>query len=360
MSDLSDLQNTAALAPGRAKEGAPIVLGAVLPSTPTDSDLAPYAARCKVAFEMAAADFQAGATKAAVQFLYRDSATDASKAAEAARDLVEGQQVFVIIGEVSGSHTTAMVSAVKGKALVLSPLAATPQLTGIDPLFFSVWPSDIGAMRALAAHLTEQRAMKRLAVVRQDSPGAAAGARAFGDACAERRGAIRLTHVYPKRQPDLPEIADALKRAEADLDGIVLLGWATEMGQVARALREAGVKAPLAAELDFASAEALDAAGPAADGVLIARPVYDPKGSEVARKFADSFARQHGGRLPELEDACAYDAVTLVASGVARGCRDAPALAAYLSGLKGYEGASGAITFDQGMVHRPHEIRSAR
>src|SRR5262249_15244544 len=160
--------------------------GAVLPRS---AGLVRFEPRCKAGFEMAAAHMKA-ATGKTVRIVYEDSKGTPEGAAAAAKRLVEVHKVSAIMGEVSGTLTEAMVAAVKGKAVILSPLAATPQLVGIDPWFFSIWPSDADEMPALAGHAFEKLGMKRVAVIVQDSKGAASGAKAFRKAFEEKKAEV--------------------------------------------------------------------------------------------------------------------------------------------------------------------------
>jgi branched-chain amino acid transport system substrate-binding protein len=133
------------------------------------------------------------------------------------------------------------------------------------------------------------------------------------------------------------------------------------MGQIVRALREAGVATQVLAYSDFVDEEAFEQAGKAVDGVVFALPVYDPKqlGGDAA-DFADRFTRRFG-EAPKLQEACSYDAAALLATAISNGHRDAPAIAKYLSRLRNHNGVSGPITFDShGMVHGKYSFITAR
>ncbi|MBM3276701.1 MAG: ABC transporter substrate-binding protein [Candidatus Handelsmanbacteria bacterium] len=68
--------------------------------------------------------------------------------------------------------------------------------------------------------------------------------------------------------------------------------------------------------------------------------------SPAARQFAEGFHRQTGQR-PEYA-ASAYDAARLVIAGWQEGRRDREALRGWLSGVQGFAGASGRISFGRG------------
>jgi branched-chain amino acid transport system substrate-binding protein len=87
-----------------------------------------------------------------------------------------------------------------------------------------------------------------------------------------------------------------------------------------------------------------EAAGDAVNGVTYTVPA--PGSGEVFRRFAEAYKAKYGTE-PNYNAAAAYDSVMVLAEA-AKSARsiDAAGLADALAGVKGFQGASGLISFD--------------
>jgi len=107
----------------------------------------------------------------------------------------------------------------------------------------------------------------------------------------------------------------------------------------------------------FDNPKALELAGEAAEGVVFARPSYDPESTnEPVRSFASQFKAKYGIE-PGTYAAHAYDALRIVAHAIREGGTVPSRIRAALYEIERFPGVTGSATIDEnGDVEKPISI----
>jgi len=104
----------------------------------------------------------------------------------------------------------------------------------------------------------------------------------------------------------------------------------------------------------FIQSDCLTLAGASADGVIVPTPSYDPAdtSSDAAKRFYEAFKAKHGGE-PTMVTSNGYDAIHLISEAIEAVGYDGSKIAAHIRDRKGFNGASGTVSFTNGDVEVP-------
>ena len=230
--------------------------------------------------------------------------------------------------------------------VAISPTATSPALSGWSRWVFRVCPTDIAASAAVARFALDSLGARRASIIYRNDPYGKDWTRAFG--AVFRGGGGTVLH----REPYLPNITEwnayAAYIARLNPDVILFPGSAEDAELAIRALRAAGVRAPV---LGGDAIAPLQMKADEFAGVRFAA-FFQPEAvsSDAGRAFVQAYRAKHG-ELPDQRAALAYDAAMIIgraalaAKGDRHRIRDLIA-ATGASGVGVHQGATGRIAFD--------------
>ena len=266
-----------------------------------------------------------------------------------AEQLVDDPAVVAVVGHLTSGTSLAAVR-VYGEArrpiAMISPSASSPDLSGVNPYFFRVCPSDLSHGAQLARFARQTLGARRVGVIYIDDDygrglrlSFAAEFRRLGGEIVEEDPALSTT---PSLEPYLSRL-----RLVGGLDALVL---ATERGGAELALREMGRLGVHWSALGGDALTGIEAAGPIAEGVRLSSAYLADRPGERNARFVEAYARAYPGQRPDHRGAGAYDAVQLLATVLASAGTDRRAirdrLARIGNDVPAYEGVTGSIAFD--------------
>ncbi|HEX9051723.1 MAG TPA: ABC transporter substrate-binding protein [Anaeromyxobacter sp.] len=339
----------AALSPAASAEEPPIKIGALLSVTGPAAFLGAPEART---LEMLAADLNArgGIRGRKVQLVVKDTAGSPEKAISFAKQLVEEEQVFAIIGPATSGETMAVKGiAGEGKTLLLSCAAAEAIVNPVAPWVFKTAQKDSHALQKILQQM-KKGGITRIGVLSSNTGFGQAGREAIARMAPEFGIQVAADEVYDKAATDLTAEVTKVKAAKPQ----ALLNWSIEPAQsiVIKNARQIGMTIPIFQSHGFANIQYVKAAGAAAEGVVFpasrivvaeALPERHPqKAVLVAYKKAYE-ARYH-------EDASAFggyahDAFQLLVKLVQDVGPDREKVREALERTKGFVGTAGVFTF---------------
>lgn len=342
----------AALAGAVACHLSPVRLGAVLPLT---GALAPYGKSLERGARLGAEQVNAsgGIEGRRLELLVVDSASSPTAAAKLFQQLVVEERVPAVVGGASTPECLAMAPvAERYRRVVLSPSASGPQISAAGDFVFRNWPSDEIEGRTLADFAAYTLHASRVLVVSERNPYAEGFASVFTRRfCAQGRTCASLA-LDTGRPPEAlaADLAGSLRRCEV----LVLAGYAGDLLPLLKFLKSLPDLPPILSVSALGEGRLLEE--PAMDGVLFARPAYDPEGDPVAAEFASLYAAKFG-QEPDIYAAHAYDAVRLLAEVMVKAGLGAAGLQRGLLSVRNYPGAAGSTSFDSnGDVIQPYQI----
>ncbi len=259
--------------------------------------------------------------------------------------LVYAAGVTAVLGPVDGrtAHLAEqVVTRAKGQFLLLTPWASDPTLTQIKvPWFFRLAPDDRQQTEALVEEIYGTRTLRKVMVVTESQYDFRSALEAFNNA-ASARGAPALHQVVvDNRAADVDRLLADVRASGAE--AVLFLQSPDAAARAARRLREAGIAAPFFGPLGLSSPAFLDAAGDAADGMVLAAP---PEASGLAaERFRAGYRAAHD-REPSTPAAYGYDgAAVLIAAVQSSDHAGGESLRTALAATR-RDGMTGRIEFD--------------
>jgi len=324
----------------------PLNVGVILPLS---GDAAKYGEEAKRGIDLAVTE----AKDVSVKTIFEDDQNTPAAAVSAFNKLVATSKVPIIIGPMTSSPAMAVApEAEKDRVVILSPAASNPALTSAGDYFFRNWPSDVYEASAMAKYAAGNMGMKRVAVIGVTADYGTGLARVFSDAFRAAGGEIVVTESYDQGAKDFR--AQLAKVKAVNPDGVYLPGYYAEIGPLLRQAKEVGLKSQFISCVGFDNPKVLELAGNAAEGVVFARPYYDPSSQDPKIKaFVERFKTEYGID-PGVYAAHAYDAANIVLQIIRGGATTAAAIKDALYKTKDFPGVTGSTTFDtNGDVVKP-------
>jgi branched-chain amino acid transport system substrate-binding protein len=201
-----------------------------------------------------------------IELVIKDTGSNPEKAVSFAKQLIEEEKVFAIIGPSTSGETMAVKNIAEGgKTILLSCAAAEVIVNPLAKYVFKVAPKDSFAV----AEIFQQ--MKKMNIL---SVGVLSSNTGFGKAGKEQLEKlapvygiqIAISEVYDKSATDLT--AEVTKLKAKGVQAVV--NWSIEPAQsiVIKNARQSGIKVPIFQSHGFANIQYAKAAGSAAEGVI--------------------------------------------------------------------------------------------
>ena len=281
--------------------------------------------------------------------LHNDSALWGSSSNEIA-DMVFRQHVWAMLGSINAVSThVALRVALKLGLPIVNTGTSDPTLTETRvPWLLRDFPDDRQQGYALANAILHQRKLTRVAVLMSVSRYGRLGVSEFVNV-ARRVGAPPVAELEYDPAQASPKRAARLARIIAATHPQAILLWGGPAGAARqlRALRAAQIQAPVFGGSRLCTQRFLQAAGPAANGMVVTCALDPTRTNPRWQAFRRSFERRYH-RLPDAYAARAYDGMNILIGAIQRGGLSRSGIMRALMGyeMNGYCGVSGPSFFD--------------
>ncbi len=285
-----------------------------------------------------------------VELIIKDSGASPEKAISFAKQLIEEEKVFAIIGPTTSGETMAIKNiAEEGKTLLLSCAAAEVIVQPVAQHVFKTPQKDSDAVIKIFNEL-KARKINRIAVLTSNTGFGKAGKEQLEKLAPGHGIEIALSEVYDKAATDLTAEATKVKAAGAQ----AVINWSIEPAQaiVIKNLRQIGLKIPIFQSHGFSNVSYAKAAGAAAEGVMfpsgrihVAELLPD---KHPQKKLLLDYRRTYEKKFGEGASAFgghAYDAFMLLTQAVERVGADREKVRAAIETTQGFVGTAGVFNF---------------
>ena len=333
--------------PARAEE--PIAVGALLSMTGAAAFLGGPEART---LEMLAEELneRGGVRGRKVRLVIKDTGGNPEKAISFAKQLIEEEKVFAIIGPATSGETMAVKNlAEETGTLLISCAAAEVIVNPVARWVFKTAQKDGHA----AVRIFQQ--MKKMGIVRV---GLLASNTGFGKAgkeqieklAPEHGIQIAVSEVYDKAATDLTAEVTKLKAAGVQ----AILNWSIEPAQaiVIKNARQLGMTVPIFQSHGFGNLSYAKAAGAAAEGVIFPQGMLTVAealpASHPQKAVLVGYKKAYEARYKEDVSAFggyAHDAFHLLVKAIQEVGADPEKVRGAIEGTRGFVGASGVFNF---------------
>ena len=285
-----------------------------------------------------------------VRLIVKDTGGSPEKAVSFAKQLVDEEKVFAILGPSTSGETMAVKGiAEESKTLLISLAAAEVIVNPVAPHVFKTAQKDSHAA-ALIFQDMKKRGITRIAVFSSNTGFGKAGKEQIAKLAPEYGIQIVLDEVYDKAATDLSAEATKLKGANAQ----AVLNWSIEPAQsiLVKNIRQLGLTLPIYQSHGFGNLAYAKAAGTAAEGVIFplghlavadALPAGNPQ-KKVLLAYRDAYQKKYGEEVSGF-GGYAWDAFGLLAAAVEKVGLDRAKVRTAIENTQGFVGQSGVFRF---------------
>ncbi|MBI5342436.1 MAG: ABC transporter substrate-binding protein [Deltaproteobacteria bacterium] len=335
---------------GGAWAAEPIKVGAILSVTGPASFLgAPEAKTLEMLVEEL--NKKGGVKGQKIELIIKDSGANPEKAFSFAKQLIDENKVFAIIGPSTSGETMKIKSvAEEGKTILLSCAAAEVIVNPVAKYVFKTPQKDSDAILKIFGQMKKMK-ISKIGVLSSNTGFGQAGKAQIEKLAPENGIKIVANEVYDKAASDLTAEVTKLKAAGVE----AILNWSIEPAQsiVIKNARQIGIKAPIFQSHGFGNIKYVEAAGVAAEGVLFPAGrllVADvlPK-NHPQKALLVKYKKDYESKYKEEASTFgghAYDAFIILVKAIEKaGKADKDAVRAAIEQLKGVVGTGGVFNF---------------
>ena len=334
-----------------AQAAEPIKIGAILSVTGPASFLGGPEART---LEMLVEETnkKGGVLGRPVQLIVKDSGASPEKAFSFAKQLIEEDKVFAIIGPSTSGETMKIKSvAEEGKTILMSCAAAEVIVNPVAKYVFKTPQSDKDAVLKIFQQMKKMK-ISRIGVLSSNTGFGGAGKSQIEKLAPEHGITIVANEVYDKAASDLTAEVTKVKAAGVE----AILNWSIEPAQaiVIKNARQIGLTIPIFQSHGFGNIKYVDAAGEAAEGVMFPAgrllvvdvlPKNDPQ-KELLLQYRKNYMAFCSGEECSTFGGHAYDAFIILMKGIETAkSTDKEAVRTVIENLKGVVGTGGVFNF---------------
>ena len=340
----------AAPAPAPAKVSEPIKIGAIFAVTGPAANLgAPEEKTARMLVDEINA--KGGIKGEKLLLIIKDSQGSPEKAVSFAKQLIEEEKVFAIIGP-STSGETMQIKALcdASKTLLVSCAAAEVIVNPLAKWVFKTPQKDSDAARKIFMALQKMK-IDKIAVTSSNTGFGKAGKEQLEKIAPEFKIAIAINEVYEKDATDLTGVLTKVKAASVG----AIVNWSIEPAQaiLAKNMKQLGLKMPLFQSHGFGNIKYVQAAGEAAEGIIFPAGrllIADVLAKENPQKaLLEKYKADYEAKYKEDVSTFgghAYDAISLLEKAIeTAGAADKEKVREALENLKGFVGTAGIFNF---------------
>jgi branched-chain amino acid transport system substrate-binding protein len=338
-----------ALSVSMALAGGSIKVGAILSVTGPAAFLGAPEAKT---LEMLADEINAkgGINGTKIELVIKDSGGSPEKAISFAKQLIEEDKVFAIIGPSTSGETMAIKNiAEEGKTILLSCAAAEVIVNPVAKYVFKTPQMDKHAVIKIFQQM-KKMGISKIGVLSSNTGFGKAGKEQIEKLAPENGITILISEVYDKAATDLTAEVTKLKAANVQ----ALVNWSIEPAQsiVIKNARQIGLTIPIFQSHGFGNINYVKAAGSAAEGVifpagrLLVADVLSDKNPQ--KSLLMSYKKNYEAKFKEEVSTFgghAYDAFVVLEAGLKAAGTDKEKVRTAIENLKGLVGTAGIFNF---------------
>ena len=282
-----------------------------------------------------------------VDLLVEDDRGEASEAASAVSKLITRDHVVALIGENASSRTLAAAPIAQNeKVPMITPSSTNVEVTKKGDYIFRVCFIDPYQGKVLASFARQNLKAATAAVLVDSKSDYSVGlAEAFRRGFTAAGGSIVAEMKYTEGDSDFSAQLTALSPLAPDV--LVVPGYYTDAGLIARQARSLGLKAVLLGADGWDSPKVVEIGGPAVEGAYFSNHYSVENPAPAVRAFVAGYKRAYAVE-PDSIAALSYDAARVLFDAIRRaGSTDGKRMRDALAETRDFSGVTGTITMDE-------------
>ncbi|MGE5673789.1 MAG: ABC transporter substrate-binding protein [Mycobacterium leprae] len=323
----------------------PIKLGAVfILSGPS----AAYGIAQKAGVELAVTEINAGGgiNGRPLDVIYEDSKGDKDQAINAARKLIDKDEVTAIIGPTLSTEMQAVGPIANQSGVPILGVSTTADgITDIGNYVFRNSLPESGVLPTTVQSAIQGFGVKKVALLwAQDDVISVNGAKIFKEQLQKQNVQVVAEDSFSVKDQDFN--AQITKALAAKPDGIVLSTLYQSAALFMVQARKAGYTGPFIGGNGFNSPKLAEIAKDAAEGAVVGSVWYPGRDDAKVKKFVADYTAK-ANMAPDQFAAQAYDGLYLLAEAMKQGGSNRDKVRDALAGIKNFEGVTGKFSFDE-------------
>jgi branched-chain amino acid transport system substrate-binding protein len=282
-----------------------------------------------------------------IKLLVEDTQSKADQARTAVIKLVSQNKVQAVLGEVASTRTMAGAPvAQEAKVPLITPSSTNPEVTKKGDYIFRVCFTD-DFQAAVVAHFAWDQGYRTAAIFKDiKNDYSVQFAKVFADEFTRLGGKIVNEQAYQEGNQDFKAQLNNIKSSKPDC--VLIPGYYSEVGTIARQAREIGLTVPLLGGDGWESPKLVPGAGTALEGCFFSNHYFSTELDDPATKqFISAFEAKYKTR-PDALAALGYDAARLLVDAMKRAkSLDGPDLRDAIAQARDFAGVTGKITIDE-------------
>jgi branched-chain amino acid transport system substrate-binding protein len=282
-----------------------------------------------------------------IELIIEDDQSKPDEAALAVTKLINQNRVIGILGEVASSRTLAGAPiAQKAGIPLITPASTNPKVTKIGDFIFRVCYVDSFQGVVCARFAVQKLGLKRLAILKDIKNDYSVGlADYFKQNVLALGGEIVSEQSYSEGDTDFRAQITAMKSANPE--GIFIPGYYTEVGLIAKQVREQNISAVLIGGDGWDSPRTPEIGGDAVEGAFFCNHYSADDTSQIVQGFVGRYGERHG-YVPDAMAPLSYDAANLLFASIQKaGSSDGRAIRDAIAQTKDFPGICGEVTIDE-------------
>ncbi len=283
--------------------------------------------------------------------IVKDTGGSPEKAISFAKQLIEEDQVFAIIGPSTSGETMKVKGLCEeSKTLLISCAAAEDIVKPLARYVFKTPQTDADASRRILDVL-KKRKLTKVAVLSSNTGFGSAGKKQLETLAPEYGITIAANETYDKNATDLTDVATKVKAANVQ----AVINWSIEPAQslIAKNIRQIGLTVPLFQSHGVGNLSYATAAGKAAEGIvfpcgrLLVADVLPAKHPQKAllMKYKKDYEARYAGDSVSTFGGHAYDALLILSKAIETAGNDREKARDALEKIQGLVGTAGIFNF---------------
>ncbi|MFO7605746.1 MAG: ABC transporter substrate-binding protein [Desulfurivibrionaceae bacterium] len=336
--------------PPAAAQAETVKIGAILAVTGPASFLGgPEARTLEMLVEEANA--KGGIDGNKVELIIKDSGASPEKAISFAKQLIEEEKVFAIIGPSTSGETMKIKNiAEEGKTILLSCAAAQVIVNPVAKYVFKTPQKDSDAVRKIYGAMKD-KGISKIAVLAGNTGFGKAGKGQLTEIAPEYGIKVVEAEVYDSKATDLSAVVAKLM-ANKEIEAVVNWSIVPAQGILAKNMRQAGWEVPLYQSHGFGNIKYVKAGGAAAEGIIFpAGRLLAPEmlaDGHPQKELLIEYTKTYEGKFNEPVSTFgghAYDAFKILSAAIAEAGTDREKARDAIENLKNFPGTGGVFNF---------------
>ena len=285
-----------------------------------------------------------------IELIIKDTGSSPEKAISFAKQLIEEEKVFAIIGPSTSGETMAVKNiAEEGKTILISCAAAEVIVTPLAKYVFKVAPKDSFAVVEIFQQM-KKMGISKIGVLSSNTGFGKAGKEQLEKLAPEHGIHVVISEVYDKSATDLTDEVTKLKAKSVQ----AIVNWSIEPAQsiVIKNARQIGIKAPIFQSHGFANIQYAKAAGAAAEGVIFPAsriivadvlPDRNPQ-KPIIMAYKNAYEAKYNEDVSTF-GGHTYDAMTVLARALREAGYDKEKVRNAIEHMRNFIGTAGVFNF---------------